>query len=103
LGHEGRVNHRPPRDQEPLDQRELADLMGGLELAHRFLTDDPEVNPNPNPEVGQQESGRCSSSSRFWVRSHAPSIHSYRGTKVVWPDFQPMRVPEESVCLDLFR
>jgi hypothetical protein len=102
LGHDGRVNHRPPRDQEePLDQRGLADLMGGLELANRLLTDNPEVNPNL--EVFGQESGRCSSSSRFWVRSHAPSIHSYRGTKVVWPDFQPMRVPEESVCLDLFR
>jgi hypothetical protein len=97
-GHDGRVNHRPPpRDQE--EQLELADLMGGLELANHLLTDNPEVNP----EVGQQESGRCSSSSRFWVSSHAPSIHSYRGTKVVWPDFQPMRGPEESVCLDLFR
>ncbi len=38
----------------------------------------------------------------FWVRSHAPSIQSHRGTKVVWPDFQPMRVPEEPVCIDLF-
>jgi hypothetical protein len=27
------------------------------------------------------------------VRSHAPSIWSPRGTKVVWPDSQPMRVP----------
>ncbi len=40
---------------------------------------------------------------RTWVRSHAPSIQSHRGTKVVWPDFQPMRVPEEPVCIDLFR
>jgi hypothetical protein len=64
LGHDGRVNHRPPRDQEePLDQRGLADLMGGLELANRLLTDNPEVNPNL--EVFGQESGRCSSSSRF--------------------------------------
>ncbi len=38
-----------------------------------------------------------------WVRSHAPSIQSHRGTEVVWPDFQPMRVPEEPVCIDLFR
>ncbi len=37
------------------------------------------------------------------VRSHAPSIRSHRGTKVIWPDFQPMRVPEEPVCIDLFR
>ncbi len=37
------------------------------------------------------------------VRSHAPSIQSHRGTKVVWPDFQPMRVPEEPLCIDLFR
>ncbi len=37
------------------------------------------------------------------VRSHAPSIPSHRGTKVVWPDFQPMRVPEEPVCIDIFR
>ena len=58
-GHDGRVNHRPPRDQE--EPLELADLMGmgGLESTNRFLTDNPEVNP----EVGQQESGRCSSSS----------------------------------------
>ncbi len=28
---------------------------------------------------------------------------SHTGTKVVWPDFQPMRVPEEPVCIDLFR
>ncbi len=40
---------------------------------------------------------------RSWVRSHVPSIQSKRGTKVVWPDFQPMRVPEEPVCIDLFR
>ncbi len=37
------------------------------------------------------------------VHSHAPSIRSHRGTKVVWPDFQPMRVPEEPVCINLFR
>ncbi len=37
------------------------------------------------------------------VRSHAPSLQSHRGTKVVWPDFQPMRVPEEPVCIDIFR
>jgi hypothetical protein len=37
------------------------------------------------------------------VRRHAPSIRSHRGTKVVWPDIQPMRVPEEPVCIDLFR
>ncbi len=40
---------------------------------------------------------------RSRVRSHAPSIRSHRGTKVVWPDFRPMRVPEEPVCIDLFR
>ncbi len=39
----------------------------------------------------------------FRVRSHAPSIRSHRGIKVVWPDIQPMRVPEEPVCIDLFR
>ncbi len=38
-----------------------------------------------------------------WVRSHAPSIRSYRGTKVVWPDFQRIRVPVQPVCIDLFR
>ncbi len=37
------------------------------------------------------------------VRSHAPSIRSYGGTKVVWPDFQPMRASEEPVYIDLFR
>ncbi len=37
------------------------------------------------------------------VHSHAPSIRSHRRTKVVWPDFQPMRVPEEPVCVHLFR
>ncbi len=40
---------------------------------------------------------------RIWVHSHAPSIRSHRGIKVVWPDFQPMRVPEEPVCVHLFR
>ena len=35
--------------------------------------------------------------------SHAPSIRSHRGTKVIFPDFQPMRVTEEPVCIDLFR
>ncbi len=35
------------------------------------------------------------------VHSHNLSIRSHRGTKVVWPDFQPMRVPEEPVCIDL--
>jgi len=39
--------------------------------------------------------------SRSRVRSHAPSIQSHRGTKGVWPDFQPMRVPEEPVCIHL--
>ncbi len=37
------------------------------------------------------------------VHSHAPSIRSHRGTKVVWPDFQPMRIPKEPVCIHLFR
>ncbi len=37
------------------------------------------------------------------VHSHAPSIWSHRGTKVAWPDFQPMKVPEEPVCFHLFR
>ncbi len=37
------------------------------------------------------------------MHSHAPSIRSHRGIKVVWPDFQPMRVPEEPVCVRLFR
>jgi hypothetical protein len=27
----------------------------------------------------------------------------HRGTKVVFPDFKPMRVPEEPVCIHLFR
>ncbi len=35
--------------------------------------------------------------SSYRVHCHAPSIWSHRGTKVVWPDFQPMRVPEEPV------
>ncbi len=39
----------------------------------------------------------------FWIHSHAPSIRSYRGTKLVWPDFQPMRVTEEPVWIHLFR
>ncbi len=39
----------------------------------------------------------------FRVRSHAPSIRSHRRTKVVWPDIQPRRVPEEPVWIDLFR
>ncbi len=39
----------------------------------------------------------------FRVRSHAPSIQYHMGTKVVWPDIQPKRVPEEPVCINLFR
>jgi hypothetical protein len=35
--------------------------------------------------------------------SHAPSIRSHRGPWVVCPDFQPRRVPEEPVCIHLFR
>jgi hypothetical protein len=42
-------------------------------------------------------------SCEYRVHSHAPSIRSHRGIKVVWPDFQPMRVPEEPVCVHLFR
>jgi hypothetical protein len=37
------------------------------------------------------------------VYSHAPSIRSHRGEKVVFPDFQPMRVSEEPVCIDILR
>ncbi len=37
------------------------------------------------------------------VHSHAPSIRSHRGIQVVWPDFQPMRVQEEPVCVHLVR
>jgi hypothetical protein len=37
-----------------------------------------------------------------WVHSHAPSIWSHRGKKVVWPDFQPMRGPEKPVCILIF-
>ncbi len=37
------------------------------------------------------------------VHSHAPSIRSHRGTKVVWPDFQPIKIPEEPVSIHLFR
>ncbi len=39
----------------------------------------------------------------YRVHSHAPSIWSHRGKKVVFPDFQPMRVSEEAVCIYLFR
>ncbi len=37
------------------------------------------------------------------IHSHTPSIRSHRGTKEVFPDFQPMRVSEEPVCIYLFR
>jgi len=64
-GNDVRVNHRPPpRDQEEL--LELGDLMmGGMESVNRLLTG------NPNLEVFGQEAERCSSSSGFWVSSHA--------------------------------
>ncbi len=39
----------------------------------------------------------------FGDHSHAPSIRSHKGTQVVWPDFEPMRVSEEPVCIYLFR
>jgi len=35
------------------------------------------------------------------VHSYVPSIRSHRGTKVVFPVLQPMRVSEEQVCTDL--
>ncbi len=41
--------------------------------------------------------------SMHWVHSHTPSIRSHRETQVVFPDFQPMRVAEEPVCINLFR
>ncbi len=39
----------------------------------------------------------------FRVHSHAPSIRSPRGKKVVFPDFLPMRISEEPVCINIFR
>ena len=54
LGHDGRANHHPPpQEQEPLDGQELVDLAGGLNLAHQYLTDALESNPE-----ARQESGR---------------------------------------------
>ncbi len=38
-----------------------------------------------------------------YTESISPSIRSNRGTKVVFPVFQPMRVSEEPVCIYLFR
>ncbi len=32
-----------------------------------------------------------------------PLIRSYRGTSLVWPDFQPMRAPQEPVGNEIFR
>jgi hypothetical protein len=55
-----------------------------------------EVSWDPKRKRTSVGRGRC-------TESVAPSIRSHRGTKVVWPDFQPMRVPEEPVCIDLFR
>jgi hypothetical protein len=39
----------------------------------------------------------------YRVHCHPPSIRSHRGTKVVSPDIQPMRVSEELVCVYLFK
>jgi hypothetical protein len=65
LGYE-RANHRPPREQqEQPDDLELVGLEDGLDLAHRYLTEDLELNP----EAGQ-ESGRGTD------RRSAPSISS---------------------------
>jgi hypothetical protein len=41
-------------------------------------------------------------SSTSILHSHAPPIRSQRGTSVVLPDFHPMRVSEETVCINLF-
>jgi len=41
--------------------------------------------------------------SQCWVHSHAPSIRSHRGTKVVFLDIQPMRASKEPDCVDIFR
>ena len=90
-GHGERVNHRrrpPSRDQDPLDL-----MMGGMESVNRLLTG------NPNLEVFGQEAERCSSSSGFWVSSHA-----LEGQKWKWFDqISCQWVPKESVCNDLFR
>ncbi len=40
---------------------------------------------------------------QIWLVSWPETIRSHRGTKVGWPDFQPMRVQEEPVCIHLFR
>ncbi len=37
------------------------------------------------------------------VHSHAPSVRSHKGTYVVFPGFQLMRVSEEPVCIYLLR
>ncbi len=37
-----------------------------------------------------------------WVRSHAPSIQSHRGTKVVWPDFQQWESQKNRFALIYF-
>ncbi len=37
-----------------------------------------------------------------WDHSHAPYIRSLRGTEGFFPDFQPMRVSEESIYINIF-
>ena len=63
LGYE-RANHRPPRQQpEPQDQQELVHLEGGLALAHWYLTEEMESNPETVQESGEGRSAPSSSSS----------------------------------------
>ncbi len=48
--------------------------------------------------------GYCISLPESIASGHAPSVRSHRGTYTsVFPDFQPMKVSEEPVCIYLFR
>ena len=43
----------PPLEQEPLDEQELVDLAGGLDLARWYLTEDLELDPEARLESGR--------------------------------------------------
>ncbi len=68
---------------------------------HRCIANSTNVHTNTVPSAESQKNRFAFIS--FRVHNQALSIRSHRGTKVVWLDFQPMRVPEEPVCIHLFR
>ncbi len=105
--------------ENPIDQSEAGSRCSQPMAMYRLSRWEAGFSPPPPEQLilghkhGSSECNlylSCSNSLSLYVmlpshrvHSHAPSIRSHRGIKVVWPDFQPMRVAEEPVCVHLFR